>query len=144
MAFYSLSDSQRDLALRVGLGKYLQSYKDAKQYPDEVWDESCELADAFCLQPAKLLKSERQVWALAFGNLDEVRLDVSDLRVDREGGERRYDIRHDAAPRFRTTLDFDHLVYPGDGDDGVEFLTIDTGKGGKQVFAVSKKRMRGM
>jgi len=142
MAFYSLSESQRDLALRVGLGKYLQSYKNSKQYPDDVWDQSFELADAFRLEPAKLLKSERQVWADAFGNLDDMCLDVSDLRVDRQSGERRYDICHDAAPRFRTTVEFDDLVYPGDGDDDFEFFTIETGKGGKQGFAVPKKRMR--
>ena len=91
---------------------------------------------------AKLLKSERQVWADAFGNLDDMCLDVSDLRVDRQSGERRYDICHDAAPRFRTTVEFDDLVYPGDGDDDFEFFTIETGKGGKQGFAVPKKRMR--
>ena len=49
---------------------------------------------------------------------------------------------YDAAPRFRTTVEFDDLVYPGDGDDDFEFFTIETGKGGKQGFAVPKKRMR--
>ena len=133
---------RRDAILRFGLAHYEHAWR--AHDPADNWDDGSELHGAFCsLNPAQLKSpDERRAWLDVFGSLDELAVDVRDISVFRDGTS--YDIRSDpdTKPRFTAEITIEALPVVGDDDDGVEFIRIETGKGGRQLHAVSKKRAR--
>tara|TARA_Y100000748_G_C15100664_1_gene334214 strand:- start:72 stop:503 length:432 start_codon:yes stop_codon:yes gene_type:complete len=128
-----LNDAQRDAALRCGLANYESAFR--ARDPDG-FNESLEQSCAFHLCPSELGKDQQEIWTNLFGNLNNLRL-VYDFDMTRNGNDRTYTITTIDGPRFKKTYPWDALSLK-DASDDIEFIRIETGKGGRQLFAVSK------